>query len=274
MFWRRVFVRAIREAFRRLPPQDELVAMECQRYLDRYRGENDTQIHSNGELHLMNKVLRNCRAVFDVGANVGEWATIALGINPTLELHCFEPCASTYQLLLENKFPDNVTCNKFGLGARPGEIALHLFEDYPGLNSLYKREGLENGWGLTPQRGTEIVNLTTLDDYCSKKAIREVDFLKVDVEGHELEVLRGGTELIAKSSIDIIQFEYGGCFIDARILLKDIFEFFQSHDYALFKVFPTELRKADRYDQRLENFQYSNWAAISFDRCNSLGIPC
>ena len=87
--------------------------------------------------------------------------------------------------------------------------------------------------------------------------------MKVDVEGHELEVFKGAQEMLAHKSIKRIQFEYGGCNIDSRVLLKDLFDFFQSYGYSLFKLFPHELRHVPRYDQRLENFQYQTWVVLS-----------
>lgn len=105
--------------------------------------------------------------------------------------------------------------------------------------------------------------MQTLDRYCETADIAYIDFMKVDVEGHELEVFKGAMTLLRQKRIGMIQFEYGGCNIDARTLLKDFIEFFEALDYDLYKVFATELRRVPRYDQRLENFQYQNWVAKS-----------
>jgi hypothetical protein len=93
--------------------------------------------------------------------------------------------------------------------------------------------------------------------------VQFIDFLKVDVEGHELEVFKGTKEMLGKGAIKYIQFEYGGCNIDARMLLKDLFNFFLPYHYTLYKIYPHELRHVPRYDQRLENFQYQNWVAVA-----------
>jgi len=90
-----------------------------------------------------------------------------------------------------------------------------------------------------------------------------VDFLKVDVEGHELECFRGANTLLSNRRIKAIQFEYGGCNIDSRVFLKDIFAFFGDFPrYHFFKILPHGLRLVQTYDQRLDNFQYQNWAII------------
>jgi hypothetical protein len=68
--------------------------------------------------------------------------------------------------------------------------------------------------------------------------------------------------LLKSGSVGIIQFEYGGCNIDSGVLLKDIFAFFGDLDYSFYKIYPREARLVSKYDQRLENFQYQNWAIV------------
>jgi FkbM family methyltransferase len=252
----------IRRHIARAPTEHAEIYRVCRQYVNRYNNENNDDIQTNGELHLMEEYLGRSRVVFDVGANVGKWAVRALGINPNLRLYCFEPSKPAFQKLLANQFPKNVTCNNVGLGSASEEKALYVFEEGSGMNSLYPRSGLEDGWKLQPQKQTETIRLETLDRYCSQQSIGEIDFLKLDVEGHELEVFKGATGMLSGGKIKLIQFEYGGCNIDAKVFLKDIFEFFQPFAYSLFKLCPQRLQKLERYDVRLENFQYQNWAAL------------
>jgi len=248
--------------FSLLPPDNADLYRLCRRYVDTYNGENNDDMRTNGELRFLRQTLPNWQTVFDVGAHVGRWAELALQINPALNLHCFEPSQATYQRLLAKRFPPQVICNPFGLGSAEEERTLYVFEDGSGLNSLYRRHGLEAGWGLAPQQRMETVRLDTLDHYCREKSIDSIDFLKVDVEGHELEVFKGASQMLRERQIRAIQFEYGGCHIDARVLLKDLFEFLQPYGYTFYKIHPKELRRVERYDQRLENFQYQNWAVM------------
>lgn len=243
-------------------PANRLLYRLCKHYVDLCNGENNDDMETNGELRLMRQILPQCGTVFDIGANVGHWASLALKLNPYINLHYFEPSRATYECLLANHFPSNVVCNNFGLSSTAGEAKLLIFEEGSGINSMYRRQGLEDGWGLSTQQREETIHLETVDRYCEQKNIQVVDFCKVDVEGHELEVFKGMSAMLKAKRIKMIQFEYGGCNIDAGVLLKDIFDFFQPFDYVFYKIFPKELRQILWYDQRLENFQYQNWTVI------------
>ncbi len=255
-------MRNIKEQFQELLPRNAFLYRVCKRYVDRYNSENNDDIHTNGELRLMQTILPQCAIVFDVGANVGDWTALALEISPRLQIHCFEPSAATFQRLQAQV---GAVCNNFGLSSTPGEMTLWVFADGAGTNSLYKRRGLEDGWGLAEQQQAETVRLDTLDAYCQRAGVQVIDLMKVDVEGHELEVFKGAAGMLAQGKIKCIQFEYGGCNIDSRVLLKDLFDFLVPYGYAFYKIFPRELRRVRRYDQRLENFQYQNWVAATND---------
>jgi hypothetical protein len=141
-----------RMIFDLLPSSNALLYRLCKRYVDRYNSENDDDIRTNGELRFMQSTLPKCATVFDVGANVGDWTAWALNINPCLKVHCFEPSAVTYDRLRARNFGEGVVCNNTGMSSAVGRKVLHVFADESGTNSLYRREGLEDGWGLATQQ--------------------------------------------------------------------------------------------------------------------------
>jgi len=241
----------------------------CKSYIEKHDGDCNGDIATNGELRVMRTFLPGCSVVFDVGAHTGEWTRHALSVKPGLNVHCFEPSRDNFASLSRNVSSPTVTCNRFGLSSEKGERHLFVYRSAPGLHSLYQRRGLENGWGLATPAETETVELDTLEHYCAERRIGKIDFLKVDVEGHELEVFKGGRSLFAEDRVGMVQFEYGGCNIDSKVLLKDLFEFFAGMHYRFYKIFPEKLKFVERYDQRLENFKYQNWLLIS-DRFGAL----
>lgn len=234
----------------------------CKSYVEKHDGDCNGDMATNGELRVMRQSLPGCSVVFDVGAHTGEWVRLALEINPHLQIHCFEPSKDNFEKLTANVKSNRAVCNPFGLSSRKGEQAFFIYRDAPGLNSLYQRRGLEDGWGLEATHEIETVQFDTLENYCRDRNIENVDFMKIDVEGHELEVFKGGGSLFREGRVRVIQFEYGGCNIDSKVFLKDIFEFFAGMHYRFYKILPDRLKPVGRYDQRLENFKYQNWLMI------------
>lgn len=241
----------------------------CNRYVDFYRNDNNGNPSSNGEFelllrHLVNPsklglVTQSSPVIFDIGAHVGEWTTFAHTSNREAIIHCFEPCSRTFSVLektLSNLSTHNITANHQALGSEPGKLEMVVYSETSALNSLYNRDVL----GASIAR--EQVDINTLDSYCQNNDVLHINFCKLDVEGHELEVLKGAKQMLTRGAIDLIQFEYGGTYIDARILLKDVFEFFQSLPYQLFKILPHKIQPVSSYTVDLESFKYSNWVAL------------
>lgn len=228
----------------------------CRSYVDRYNGDNDGDPHTNGEYLFLRSILPTCRVVFDVGANVGDWTAHAIAVNPALEVHSFEPSPTTFQQLLARPFPPSVHRVNCGLSDTAQVAHLHTYADEPTMNSLHSRSGIT----LSPT-ASETITLNTLDDYCDQAGIASVDLLKIDTEGHEVSVLRGATRLLETGRIRAIQFEYGGTYIDARILLKDVFDLLMPRGYRIAKLYPAGPRPVPAYTQQLETFQYQNFVA-------------
>ena len=88
---------------------------------------------------------------------------------------------------------------------------------------------------------TERVRVRTLDSFCAAKGIEHIDFLKLDVEGHEVAVLRGAQTTLDRGAISMIQFELGPANIYSRTyfynfwsMLSDKYDLFESFLKALF----------------------------------------
>jgi FkbM family methyltransferase len=229
----------------------------CRMYVNFYSGQDNPDFRTNGEARVLRKALPECSVVFDVGAHVGDWAGMALSINPALQVHCFEPSAATFERLAARfSGAGNVTLNRLGLGAQSGEAKLHLFEGQSDTSSLYA------GAGFTPSAGTEGVRLETLDAYCSRRGIARIDYLKIDTEGHECSVLEGAREMLCGGGVARIQLEYGPGYLDAGRMLRDVFGYLTPFGYTAHKILPRGLEAAPAYSVGLENFRLSNWLFV------------
>lgn len=223
-----------------------------------HRGENNCEIDTNGEMFVLKKYLSENDVIFDVGANVGDWTKTVLDITPNASVHCFEPWYSTFSKLKLNIVSQNVVLNNFGLGSLNEEKDFFIYDDNLTVNSLYLRDGLVEKDRIIKEK----VTIKTLDDYCFDNKIEKIGFLKIDVEGNEMEVLKGAERMLKEKNIKIIQLEYGGTYIDAGILLKTVFDYFSNFSFSFFKILPNRLEKV-RYVKDLENFQYCNYLIIS-----------
>ncbi len=236
-------------------PAPRLLHRLCRLYNDAKEGENFGDMTINGEVRFLRSQAHGCDVLFDVGANRGKWTQHALAATKEAQIYCFEPLPALYQTLLANQFPRRVVCNQFGLSDETGERQMNLT-----TTSLYGRRPNPDSGPASSL--TETVRLSTLDEYCAEQGVEQIDLLKLDVEGHELAVLRGGQQMIREGRIKRIQFEYGPCNIYSRVLLRDLFTFFEDQEYDVYKITPRKLVKQRAYDPRLENFQYKNFAVL------------
>lgn len=241
----------------------------ARRIVDRQRGDNDLNFDRNGEARVIRALLPGCRVVFDVGANHGDWTDCALRINPGAEYHCFEPVAATFESLSKRHYPANVKLHPLALGAADEERTIYADDSSDAVNSLYQRTGIGSAHHHRPA-GT--VRITTLDAFCSREGIDRVDFVKIDVEGHEVSVLEGAQRMLAAGRIRLIQFEYGGAYIDAGRMLRDVWRLLETAraDYAVYKIMPGGLLPVSEYMQVWETYQYSNWLLVHREHVASL----
>lgn len=166
----------------------------------------------------------------DVGANIGGIAFLmAAHVTPGGRVFAFEPSPMTCARLRRNiglnpGLSDVVVPIQAGLSDRPGE--LRVVEDYvvPGNASL-------------DSAGGAAVPITTLDRVMFERKVPRLDFLKIDVEGMEFEVLLGARESLATSG-PLVYFEtllQGDDSLGASRFAR-IQHLLQSHGYELFAV--------------------------------------
>jgi FkbM family methyltransferase len=117
-------------------------------------------------------------------------------------VHAFEPIPATFEKLRKRFAGDSrVQPVQLALGAETEIRKFHLFARSE-WNSLSNRANWDPG--APAVLGEVEVEVQTLDHYCAAHAITEIDLLKVDAEGCDLEVLRGAGGLLAKRRIQLI----------------------------------------------------------------------
>ena len=105
------------------------------------------------------------------------------------------------------------------------------------------------------------VELRTLDEVPGELGLARIDLLKVDVEGHELPVLKGARGLFDAGAIEAVQFEFGERSLYSRTFLRDFFELL-GPAFDFFRVTPFGLRRLE-YSPAAEIFvQEANYLAM------------
>lgn len=199
--------------------------------------------------------------LFDVGGNVGEWTLAAKQMWPEASVHAFEPSDSHLQKFRSAAGKlDGVIVNAAALGAEQGEATLYKDAEITGLASMTRRDLAHVGLSMDL---SETIHVDTLDRYCAARGIAAIDLLKIDVEGHEHDVLRGGLDMLDRRQVAVVQFEFGGCNTDTRTFFKDFFDFFDGRNYRLYVIGPGgRLNPVTRYREFNEQFATTNYIAI------------
>ena len=177
-------------------------------------------------------------------------------------IYCFEPSKYTFEQLSHTHNNNaKVTLNNFGLANNEQEATLYSNADGSGLASLTKRR-LDHF--KIDFNQTEQIKLTTLDTYCKSHNIKHIHLLKLDVEGHELDVLDGGKEMFSGRHIDMVTFEFGGCNIDTRTFFQDFWYFFTENNMSIYRIMPNAtLYHIAAYQEIHEQFGTTNYIAVT-----------
>jgi FkbM family methyltransferase len=211
---------------------------------------------SNGE-----EMILRCLAsaqpatVFDVGANVGDWALMANRFLPAARIYAFELSPPTFEQLRQNtRACGAIQPVNLGLSDHDGKTTFYHYPDKPGETSLIAHPFQAGGVELKGQ-------LCVGDAFCAEHGIQQIDLLKLDVEGAESFVVRGFEKMLAGGRISVIQFEYEKLNTISKFLLKDFYALLGGHGYMLGKIFPTYVDFRD-YDFEHELLWGSNYLAV------------
>jgi FkbM family methyltransferase len=146
------------------------------------------------ETALFKRTLKPSDVFLDIGAHIGYYSLIASKIIKTGMIHAFEPYVDSHELLMENlalNKCDNVDTHLVAVKDKAGMESLYIDEKNKGNNSLYSQKDCDE---IT-------VETIKLDDMF---AGQKVDFVKIDTQGLEIEVLIGMQDVIKNNKLKII----------------------------------------------------------------------
>ena len=147
--------------------------------------------------------------IFDVGAHEGESIERFLKIFKEPIFHCFEPQEKPFKILIENKYK-NIIYNNNALGDKIEERKINILNN-DSSSSLYELDEKSKNINNLKCLESSLVSVQVLDDYIKKNKIEKIDLLKIDVQGYEDKVLRGGINSLNKIfliELEIIFLDY------------------------------------------------------------------
>ena len=175
---------------------------------------------------IMQIVLEDESTFIDVGSHKGEVLELALKISKKGKHFAFEPIPYLFHKL-NDKYGSKCEVLNYGLSDQKRQSSFQHVTTNPAYSGIKKRT-----YPKEEQVETIQIQLDTLDNQL--KQHDRVDMIKIDVEGAELEVLRGAKKIIEKFH-PIIVFEHGlGASDHYNTSPEDILNFFDDHQYQLF----------------------------------------
>jgi FkbM family methyltransferase len=220
-----------------------------------------------GEKHFIRLVAKTGPTVcIDIGANAGDYSALLLE-NTAAHVIAFEPLPQTFERLrpLKNAYQSRFTTENLGVGDCDGVLTLHHGED--STLASFSPEVSQIGYvGATNIETTE-VPVVTLDSYFASLPgdFPEIDLIKIDTEGFEIEVLRGAERTIAERRPKFVQIEFNLHQLLRGQSILTFAEFLPGYDVYQILPFGTTLIRRDPNSPEANIYRYSNFVFIRSD---------
>lgn len=187
------------------------------------------------EIELFNLIKQDCEIIFDVGVRE-DIDYILNSYDKSRQFHLFDPDPKFLNKIEKkiDQLPDSdlvnheIYLNSFGLGSEIGEMVYYSDNQTFIFRTIHTQCSPSN----------IVFPINTINNYCSENSISKIDFLKIDIEGMEIDCLHGGEEII-NSTCKYIQFEFASTMLDRKIEPEELISFFDSNfDLFLLRVDP------------------------------------
>ena len=166
--------------------------------------------------------------ILDVGANIGLFSLYFSRLRPCSAVYAFEPCADTFRRLEKNiklNGCENILPMRKALSDREGSAELVP----SGSSHMHRIDQFSAGGGRV-----ERVQVQSVDEFCEEQSIKNVGFLKIDVEGADVDVLFGAEKLFSRRLVHAGQIEFAPSqYARYSRSVSDLCQFIDYHGYVL-----------------------------------------
>ncbi len=175
--------------------------------------------------------------VFDVGAFLGETTLLfSHFVRSNGCVHSFEPNKLAFDRMnsvCRSFNRPNIIINHVAITDKEEEVELKVYDEEHLSWSTIANRPLHK-YGINVEAPIyEKIHSTTIDHYCEKHKISQIDLLKIDVEGAEYQVLKGAKKMFEAAKVKCCSFEFGQTTIDMGNDPEEILDFFRRSGYTL-----------------------------------------
>ncbi len=225
------------------------------------KGYNNYQnFDVSGEQYFFDNILKkiNPKVCVDVGANIGEY-TKALLTHTNALVIAFEPLDKPFENLINLKaeFTERLVLEKKGVGAINETLDIY-FNDEATAHASFSKE--VQSVPYLNNKLSKKIQVVSLDSYFSDNLDYIVDFIKIDTEGFEYEVLLGAKYLIETHKPKAIQIEFNWHQLFRGQTLLSFSEMIVG--YTPFQMLPKDLKKRDPKDPYSNIYQFANFVFV------------
>jgi len=198
------------------------------------------------EQKFVRKIVKEGMVVFDIGAHLGKYTKLfSLLVGDKGKVYSFEPTPASFKKLacsLKELNCSNVTLVNKGIYSENHAITINEFpEKFNSWNSIGHPEmdNPDKPGQIVPIINSVEVQAVTLDSFCKEQNVSTIDYLKVDVEGAEIHVLKGASNLLERKAIRFLQFEISKKMLEGmNTEAKRVFDFLKSKGYECYSIEP------------------------------------
>jgi FkbM family methyltransferase len=183
---------------------------------------------------------------------------------PEARIYAFEPSKTVYEQLGRSLADGRTSAPSTSASPAPAERRRCTHTRWKGNASRCSRPstaGCRRRCLRVELAATEPIDVQTLDAFCEEQGVGHIDLLKLDVEGHELAVLRGAERMLSAGRVSMIQFEFGPANIYSRTYFYDFWAML-APAYDLFRIVPRGIVAIPGYGEHLEVFLTTNYLAV------------
>lgn len=200
----------------------------------------------------------NAPLCFDIGANKGQTIELLRSIYKQPVIHAFEPASTTFAALKNQAPGTSVYLHQLAFGEQVGVAEFRNYQQSE-LSSFLPMnpDKAENLFAEEAVVSIESVRVDTLDNFCTTHHIDHIDLLKIDTQGFELPVLRGGANLLGQGKVKAVLLELNfAALYEGQSDPLEILQLMRTHN----------LRLVDYYEKERATGKELSWTTALFMR--------